>query len=106
VKVIKAMNYGFRTVIVVCHNPDDPEYLHSDDSSHPPLNIYGCTPLKLEPNVCTSNRRYQEFLFDGDEQYDEYGILRTPESFWAEICEQCVPPPEPEEMGSLIGLES
>ena len=105
-KVVKAQSYGFRTVIVVCHNPDEPDYIHSDDSPHPPANINGCTPDEGQLNVCTSNHRFQEFVWDGLEQYDDAGILRTPESFWSEICEQCVSPPDPEEMGSLIGLES
>jgi hypothetical protein len=105
-EVIKATSYGFRTVIVVCHNPDEPEYIHSDDSAHPPLNVNGCIPGEGEPPVCASNHQLQEFVWDEVEQYDEDGILRSPESFWAEICEQCVSPPDPEEMVSLIGLES
>ena len=103
--MIKATSYGFRTVIVVCHNPDEPEYVHSDDSPHPPANIDGCSPEDGELNICTSNHRLEEFIWDGDEQY-EGGTLRSPDSFWAEICERCVAPPDPEEMGSLIGLES
>ena len=106
-KVINATQYGFRTVVVVCHNPDEPEYIHRDDSAHPADNVNGCpSPLaEDEPNVCRLNHRIEEFIWDGPDQYEE-GILRTPESFWAEICEQCVSPPDPEEMGSLIGLES
>lgn len=104
-RIIKATNYGFRTVITVCHNPDDPEYVHSDDSAHPLANVNGCIPDEGQPDVCTYNHRLQEFLWDGPEQY-ENGILRSPESLWDEICEKCLPPPDPEEIGSLIGLES
>ena len=104
-KVIKATNYGFRTVVVVSHNPNDPEYVHSDDSLHPLANINGCTSDEEQPNVCTFNHRLQEFIWDGDEQYED-GILRTPESLWDEICEKCLPSPNPEVIVGLIGLES
>lgn len=104
-KVIKATSYGFRTVIVVSHNPNDPDYVHSDESPHPLANVNGCTPDEGQPNVCTSNHQLQEFIFDGLEQYED-GILRSPESFWAEICELCIPSPEPETITGLVGLES
>jgi len=104
-KCIRATNYGFRTVIVVCHNPDDPEYLHEDGSPHPAENVNGCLADAAGIVVCHTNHQIEEFLWDGDEQY-ENGVLRTPESFWAEICDRCVPVPTPEVMGSLIGLES
>lgn len=103
-KVVKATRYGFRTVIVVCHNPDEPEYVHSDGSAHPSLNVNGCASGAGESHVCTSNHRFQEFVWDGAAQYDDDGILITPESLWAEICDKCVAPSDPEEMGSLIGL--
>lgn len=104
-KVIKATSYGFRTVIVISHNPNDSDYVHSDDSAHPLANVNGCSPGEGEPNVCTSNHQLQEFIWDGPAQYED-GILRNPESFWAEICESCIPPPEPETIAELVGLET
>ena len=104
-KCVKATHYGFRTVIVVCHNPDDPEYVHSDDTSHPLANVNGCVPNEGQPTVCTYNHRLQEFIFDGSEQY-EGGALRTDESFWAEICDRCVTLADPENLTGLVGLET
>jgi len=104
-KIIKATSYDFRTVIVVSHNPSEPEYVHSDSSAHPLANVNGCTPDEGQPNVCTFNHQLQEFIWDGHEQY-ENGVLRNPESFWAEICESCIPSPEPETITELVGLET
>ena len=101
-KITKATNYGFRTVIVVCHNPDDPEYIHGDDTAHPSENVNGCTDSSV---LCRYNHRLQEFIWDGEEQY-EGGTLRTAESFWDEICELCVSSPDAEEIVGLVGQET
>ena len=104
-KCISASNHGFRTVVVVCHNPDDPEYLHDDDSAHPAENVNGCPGDESGLVVCHYNHRLQEFIWDGEEQY-EGGILRTTESFWNEICERCVTLADPEEIAGLVGQET
>jgi len=104
-KCIKATNYGFRTVIVVCHNPDDPEYLHDDSTAHPSENVSGCPADESGDNLCHYNHRLQEFIWDGDEQYED-GVLRTTDSFWDEICKLCIPSPAPEVIAELIGLET
>ena len=88
-KCIKATDYGFRTVVVVCHNPNDPEYLHDDESVHPPENVNGCPDNDAGVYICHYNHRLEEFIWDGEDQYED-GILRTAESFWAEICDKCV----------------
>jgi len=104
-RVVKATNYGFRTVIVVCHNPDDPEYLHSDGSVHPTGNVNGCVPNDGAPNVCTMNHRLEEFIWNGAAQFVE-GVRRSGESFWEEICVRCASPSTPSEIEGLVGRSS
>lgn len=104
-KIVKATNYEFRTVIVVCHNPDDPAYVHSDGSVHPTGNVNGCVPNEGQRNVCTVNHRLEEFIWDGAAQFAG-GVRRSGESFWEEICERCVSPPMPSEIEGLAGRSS
>lgn len=104
-EIISATDYGFRTVIVVSHNPDEPRYVHSDGSAHPSTNVDGCLADVGMPHVCTGNRRLQEFVWDGELQYQD-GIRRSAESFWDEICERCVALPAPLELGGLVGRSS
>ena len=63
-RVIKATNYGFRKVICVCLNPDDPEYAHQDGTQHPPSNVNGC-PTK----TCHYNWNVREFIWTVEEMY-------------------------------------
>ena len=102
-KCVKATHYGFRTVIVVCHNPAAPEYLHDDGTAHPSENVNGCGGDEFNLVVCHTNHQLQEFIWDGDEQYED-GVLRTDESFWAEVCDRCVTLADPERIDGLIGL--
>lgn len=99
---LKATHYGFRTVLLVCLNPSDPEYIHADGTAHPIENINGCQPEEGVMGVCRSNRIVQEFIFDGVDQY-ENGLLRTPESFWEEVCRCCAAIPAPEGIDALVG---
>ena len=104
-KVIKADNYGYRTVVVVCHNPDDPEYLHSDGSAHPISNIHGCPNDVAGGRLCTYNHRLQDFIWDGDSQYVE-GRLKTGLELWEEIRGSCPDPDPVLEVPDLIGRSS
>ena len=103
--VKKATSYGFRTVIVVCHNPGDPEYAHSDGTSHPVANVNGCTPDTDGPHVCTYNHRLEEFIWDGETQFVD-GVRRSGESFWEELCQRCASLPTPSEIEGLVGRSS
>lgn len=71
-KIVKATDYGFRKIIRVLLNPDDPQFLHRDGSPHPPENTEGCP---LERNLvtgqeivgkpgCYLNWKVREFVFD------------------------------------------
>ena len=105
-RVTKATHYGFRTVVVVCENPDDPEYTHDDGSDHPAENVNGCASTG-EPggDICHTNHRVQEFTWDGDAQYED-GVLRTSASFWSEIQATLASSPAPAEVSGMVGLES
>lgn len=104
-QVKSAVNYGYRTVIVVCHNPDEAEYLHSDGSAHPVNNVHGCMPGAGEPHICTVNHRLEEFIWDGDEQFID-GVRRDANSYWEELCQRCVSLPTPSEIEGLVGRSS
>ena len=105
-RVIKATHYGFRTVVIVCFNPDDPEYTHDDGSAHPADNVHGCAATgDPEINICHNNHRIEEFTWDGDDQYDANGVLRTADSFWAEIKAATSASPSPAEVSGMVGLE-
>jgi len=102
---VKAVDYGYRVVVVVCHNPGDAAYLHSDGSTHPVANVNGCKADVGSPNVCTGNHRFEEFIWDGEAQYLD-GVRRSSESFWEEICERCASPPAPLGLDGLVGRSS
>jgi len=101
-QVVKAISYGFRTVIVVCHNPDDPAYIHSDGSVHPTGNVNGCVPNDGQRNVCTGNHRLEEFIWDGDAQFID-GVRRDANSYWEELCQRCAPSSTPADIEGLVG---
>lgn len=104
-KVVKATSYGYRTVVVVCHNPEDPEYLHSDGSVHPVSNIHGCPNDVAGGRLCTYNHRVQDFIWDGEAQFID-GVRRSGESFWEELCQRCASLPTPSEIEGLVGRSS
>jgi hypothetical protein len=76
-KVIKADDYGFRKVIVVCYNPNDPEYIHLDSTPHPASAVNGCSHSRdavtgLEDESvpgCRYNWKVREFVWNGEEAY-------------------------------------
>jgi len=66
-----------RTAIDVIENPDDPEFVHLDSSSHPVENVNGCAHSRSDagkenPAVpgCQKNWRITEHLWVGDELYN------------------------------------
>ena len=71
-KIIKAMDYGFRKVIVVCLNPEDPEAVHGDGSPHT-----GAAPVGTDPSLrswewchdCRYNWQVREYVWTGDKLY-------------------------------------
>jgi len=78
-KILTATHYPStsRTAINVIENPDDPEFVHLDSSSHPSGNTAGCPHSrndagKENPAVpgCRSNWRITEYLWTGDELYN------------------------------------
>jgi hypothetical protein len=101
-QIVSAKRYGFRTVIVVCHNPGEPEYIHDDGSVHPSANTDGCYADDPAYQVCHGNRRLDEIILDGPDQYRD-GVLLTDDEIWAEVCKRCGPASDPTVIDGLIG---
>ena len=101
-QVISAIDYGYRTVLRVCHNPAAPHYVHSDGSTHPDANINGCDNPDTLERVCTYNRKVQEFIWDGDAQFID-GVRRDANSYWEELCQRCASPSTPLAIEGLVG---
>ena len=115
-KIIKATNYGFRTVVKVLLNPDAPEAIHADGSPHtgkpttavtaaffgefdrPPRSWEWC-------HKCTYNWQITEIQWDGDEQYniteDGSKTLKTSDQLIAEIQLRLQPPSEAQAITEL-----
>lgn len=109
-KIIKATDYGYRKVIVVCLNPDEPESVHADGAPHT-----GGPPLGADPNLrpwewckeCRYNWRVQEFIFDlADQSVSEGADARrmTDQELLAIVRTRLASPPSPETIPSLTSL--
>ena len=75
-KIIKATDYGFRVVIDICMNPDDPESVHpGPDGKTKPHD--GVPPTGTDPSLrpwqwcldCRYNWDVREFVWTGEETY-------------------------------------
>ena len=80
-KVLEATDYGYRKVIRVVTNPNDPESVHDDGSPHTGVPPAGTAPgLRAWEwcNDCRYNWNVQEFVWTGDELYtrDQAGSRR------------------------------
>ena len=69
-RIIKATDYGNRKVITVELNPNDPEYDHSDGTTHPAQNTDGCVNVADVPG-CRYNRQVREFVWTAEELYTQ-----------------------------------
>ena len=74
--IIAATDYGYRKVVRVCLNPQDPESVHADGSPHTGKAPDGTDP-SLKPwewcSDCRYNWRVQEFIWTGEELYTTSG---------------------------------
>ncbi len=124
-KVIKATDYGFRKVIQICLNPDDPEWVHivgeplRGPDGTPISKADGTPELITDPNVppgedgttchnCRYNWKVQEFIWTGEQLYTtgRNGQRRpkTNTELLAEIKSQLQPPASAAEITGLINL--
>lgn len=113
--VIKATDYGARTVVRVALNPDDPEWVHvvgaplRDSSGAVILESDGSERLVVSPTVpsgetgttchnCRYNWDVRELIFDGPEFED-----LSADELWALVCERCEPASRPVPITALLG---
>ena len=123
-KIIKATNYGFRTVLVVCINPEDPEWVHRvgeplrdefgqdlfDDSGEM-LTIQAtdepCAETGETCHNCRQNWQRVEVIFDGEEQgeTDAEGVLQrhSDADFALLAFARAKASSEPETLSGLVG---
>ena len=70
--IIAATDYGYRKVVRVCLNPQDPESVHTDGAPHAVKAPPGTDPA-LKPwewcKDCQYNWHVQEFIWTRDELY-------------------------------------
>ena len=111
-KIIHAADYGFRKVIRVCVNPEDPESVHSDGSPHtgvaPPGTDPALKPWEWCPD-CRYNWQVEEFVWTDREQYtvdaDGNPQPKTNDVLLDEVLEGLQPPPTPLEIPGLVNLD-
>lgn len=113
--VIKATDYGTRTVVRVALNPDDPEWVHAvgaplrDSSGTVILEPDGSERLVVSPDVpvgetgatchnCRYNWVVRELIFDGPEFKD-----LSADTLWELVCERCEPASLPVPIIALLG---
>ena len=107
-RVVKAKDYGYRVVITVVSNPDEPEWVHGSDKA--PANHtgnYPPEPKKVSCGLCRSNWQYREFIWGKDElmtvdKDTEQPRRKTPDELMAEIRQQ-LKPVLVVDMPSLVG---
>ncbi len=124
-KILKATNYGFRTVIQVLLNPDDSEWVHVvgsqirdaaghcvvDGRGEPVLITDVAVPMGEPGDTCHNcryNHRVKEIIFDGDGQFytnaDGQWVRKT-EGMFLEELRGLFPLPSPVlDMPSLVGI--
>ena len=98
VKIISAMDYGYRKLIRVCMNPEQPGSVHEDGTEHT-----GSPPAGTDPNLkawewchdCRYNWQVRELTWTGEEMFmyrkDGTRRLKTNSELLAEIREQLSP---------------
>ena len=116
-KTLSAIDYGYRKVIRVVLNPNDPESVHADGTAHqgaaPAATVTafkaqnGRTPRAWEwCHECRYNWQEIEFIWDGDEMYhhapDGTRTLKTDDQLVAEIQLRLQPAPSAQ---AIVGLE-
>lgn len=117
-KILKASDYGFRKVIVVVLNPDDPQWVHTDGSVHPVSSKINCVPVATpgvdslgKPldsyyGICTYNWKEREFIWTGDEMYklnaEGQQVEKTASDLTKEIEGALTPAPVATAMTSLV----
>ena len=93
-KIIKATDYGFRKVVQVVLNPDDPQWVH-DDGPAPEGHTGDTSESDTACHDCRMNWKVVEVKWDGDELYNisENGdkILKTSDELVAEILAKMPP---------------
>lgn len=83
-KIIKATDYGFRKVVQVVMNPDDPQWVHEDGPA--PAGHTGDTTQSDTPcHDCRLNWEVVEVKWDRSEMYKEDGVLKTDDELAAEV---------------------
>ena len=117
-QILGATDYGFRTVIRVLKNPDDPKWVHPvgecclDDDGEPTLDVDGEPILFTSPDSpqnhtgdtieatepgkvlcrnCRSNWNIGEYLWDGAEQYKSVNgdrVRKTSDEFEQELLDR------------------
>lgn len=114
-EIIKATNYGFRTVLLVLMNPGEPEWIHRvgsplrDDVGaivHDDAGKVAVVPPPPADHVfdgtvchnCRYNWVVRELIFDGAEFAD-----KSADELWELVCVACRPAPSPEEVVGLVG---
>ena len=108
--ILSAKDYGFRKVIRVCMNPDQPESVHVDGKAHVGIPTVG-TPPGLKPwewcHDCRYNWDVREFVWTGDElrTHGKTGKIRpkTDAELLAEIKSQLVAQPPVRQISGLQG---
>lgn len=111
-KIIRAMDYGYRKVIVVCLNPDDPEAVHSDGTTHTGAPPAGTDPA-LKPwewcQDCTYNWQLLEFVWTDKELYKRSSsgsrILKSGTDLLNELKSRLPAPQSPETIFTLVGVD-
>ena len=111
-KILTAKDYGYRKVITVVLNPQDPESVHPDGSPHTGSPPTGTTP-GLRPwewcHDCRYNWRVQEFVWTGDQLYTQTKSGRrrskTDAELIAEIESRLQPVPAVIDISGLLNVE-
>ncbi len=110
-KIIQAKDYGFRKVIRVVLNPEDPESVHPDGQPHTGPAPKG-TPKSLKPwewcHDCRYNWQVIEQVWTGEELYtldeSESIRLKTNDELIEEIKVSLQAQPAPTDIYQLIDL--
>lgn len=70
--ILSAKDYGFRKVVVVVHNPDDPQWIHEDGNPHTSdtaVDVNGDIQNGLaagtQCHACRNNWKTEEVIFEG-----------------------------------------
>ncbi len=102
-KIIKATDYGYRKVIRVCSNPEEPEYVHQDSTQHPISNVNGY-PVE----TCHYNWNVREFVWSREEMDTTTSTGKVRRKTNAELMKQIqselAAVPSPTQIPGLAGL--